>query len=216
LTVDELADVIASGTRPAQEPGPMVVEDFNSYKAYGGDAGPWVWDVWSDGLGGNGTGSILGNEFEPIMSRDVVVDGGQALPLGYNNTGTFIDLDGNPASVLVSEISRSFSPVQDLTREGETSITLWIQGSQTSSAEPADSLYLVVKDTAGQEAMAVVAPPDDLLKFYWQKKSVYLSGLTGVDLTQISEMTIGIGNRISPQTGGTGTLLIDDIVLSTD
>ena len=216
LTVDELANVIAAGTRPSRESDPMAVEDFNSYKAYGGDIGQWVWDVWSDGLGGNGTGSTVGNEFEPIMSRDAVVNGGQALPLGYNNTGSFVDMNGNPASVLVSEISRSFSPAQDLTREGATALTLWIRGNQTNTAESTDSLYLAVKDTAGQEAVAVMASAADLLKFYWQKKTIHLSALANVDLSRVSEIIIGIGNRTSPQTGGSGTFLIDDIVLSID
>jgi hypothetical protein len=192
----------------------MVIEDFDSYKAYGGDRGKWIWDVWSDGLGGNGTGSTLGNELEPIMSRSVVIDGGQALSLGYDNTGNFVDLNGNKASVLLSEISRFFSPAQDLTREGATAMTLWIQGNQTNTVETTDSLYLVVKDTSGLEAMAVIASGSDLLKFYWQKKTVELSDLVDVDLSQISELIIGIGQQASPQTGGTGILLIDNIILS--
>jgi hypothetical protein len=215
LTADELASVIDSGTRPSRESDPKVIEDFDSYKAYDGDAGQWVWDVWSDGLGGDGTGSALGNEFEPIMSRDVVVDTGQALPLGYDNTGFFVDLNGNSASILLSEISRSFSPAQDLTREGATALTLWIQGNQTNTVEPTDALYLAVKDTSGRQAISVAASASDLSKFYWQKKTVDLSDLVDVDLSQISEMVIGIGNRATPQEGGTGTLLIDNIVLAT-
>lgn len=214
LTVNELANLISSGTRPLQESDPMVIENFDSYKAYGGDRGQWIWDVWSDGLGGNGTGSTLGNELEPIMSRSVVIDGGQALPLGYDNTGTFVDLNGNKANLLLSEISRSFSPIQDLTREGSTALTLWIQGNQTNTVEATDSLYLAVKDTTGREAMAVVAPASDLLKFYWQKKTVKLNDLVNVDLSQISGLIIGIGQQASPQTGGRGTLLIDNIILS--
>ena len=214
LNQEELAVVIAVGTKPEPDVNPMVVEDFDSYNAYEGDGGQWVWDVWSDGLGGNGTGSTLGYEFEPIMSRDIVVGSGQALPLLYNNTGTFVDLDGNFASILVSEISRSFSPVQDLTREVATALTLWVRGDQINIVEPTDSLYLGVKDAAGSEAVAVAASAPDLLKSYWQQKTIDLSALAGVDLSQVTEIIIGIGNRTSPQTGGLGTLLIDDIVLS--
>lgn len=214
LTTNELAGLISAGTRPPQEVDPMVIEDFDSYNAYGGDGGQWVWDVWSDGFGGNGTGSTIGYEFEPVMSRDIVVGGGQALPLLYNNTGTFADLNGNLASIRVSEISRSLSPAQDLTRDGATALTLWVRGDPTNIAEPTDSLYVVVKDAAGSEAVAVVASPADLLKPYWQQKTIDLSSLAGVDVSRVTEIIIGIGNRTSPQTGGIGTLLIDDIVLS--
>jgi len=214
LTANEIASLISGGTRPPQGVDPMAIEDFNSYKSYGGDEGPWIYDVWSDGLGGNGTGSSVGYDFEPIMSRDIVVNGGQALPLSYNNTGTFVDLNGNFASISLSEISRSFNPAQDLRRDGATVLTLWIRGDQFNIAEPADSLYLVAKDLSGTETVTVVASPSDLLKSYWQQKSIDLTVLTGADLSQITEIIIGVGDRSSPKKGGLGTLLIDDIVLS--
>jgi len=214
LTVDELANVVGLGTRPERNVDPMVVEDFDAYNAYGGDTGQWVWDVWADGYGGNGTGSSIGYVYEPIMSRDIVVGGGQALPLLYNNTGSFVDQDGKLASILLSEISRSFSPAQDMRREEATALTLWVRGDQINIVEPTDSLYLGVKDAVGSEAVAVVASAPDLLKSYWQQKTIDLSALAGVDLSQVTEIIIGVGNRTSPQTGGLGTLLIDDIVLS--
>jgi len=216
LTTNELAGLISAGTLPPKEIDPMVIEDFDSYNSYGGDGGQWVWDVWADGFAGNGTGSTLGYEFEPIMSRDIVVGGGQSLPLQYNNSGTFVDLNGNFATIALSEISRSFNPAQDLTRNGATALNIWIQGNQINIAEPADSPYLVVKDTSGSEAVAVVASASDIVKSYWQQKTIDLSSLAGADLTQITEIIIGIGNRTSPQTGGLGTLLIDDIILSVD
>jgi len=214
LTTAEIAGLISAGTRPPREVDPMAMETFDSYNAYGGDGGQWVWDVWADGLGGNGTGSTLGYEFEPIMIRDIVVGGGQALPLLYNNTGTFVDINGKSASILLSEISRSFNPAQDLKREGATALTLWVRGDPLNIVEPADSLYLGVKDAVGSEAVVVVASAPDLLKSYWQQKTIDLSALVSVDLSQVTGIIVGIGDRTSPQTGGLGTLLIDDIVLS--
>jgi len=214
LTADELASLIGLGTRPELDVDPMVLEDFDAYKAYGGDPGQWVWDVWADGYGGNGTGSSIGNIYEPIMSRDIVVGGGQALPLIYNNTGSFVDQSGKLASILLSEISRSFSPVQDLTRDGATALTFWVRGDLTNIVEPTDSLYLGVRDIAGQETVIVVASATDLLKSYWQQKTIDLSVLAGGDISQVTEIMLGIGNPTAPQIGGFGTILIDDIVLS--
>lgn len=214
LTAAEIAGLISAGTRPPQEVDPMTIETFDSYKAYGGDSGQWVWEVWADGLGGNGTGSTLGYQFEPIMSRGIVVGAGQALPLQYNNTGTFADLNGKLATVLVSEISRSFDPAQNFTRQGATALTLWVHGDQLNIMEPSDSLYLSVKDVAGQQTTVVVAPAASLLKSYWQQKTISLNALTGVDLSQIDRITLGVGNLTAPQTGGFGTILLDDIVLT--
>ena len=194
----------------------MAVEDFDAYNSYGGDAGQWVWDLWADGYGGNGTGSTLGNEFEPVMSRDVVVGDGQALPLRYDNTGAFIDLNGALIANPLSEISRSFSPAQDLTRNNAKTLMLWIRGDQINTAQATDSLYLVLTDATGQKSTVVVAPPADLLKSYWQRKELALGPITGVDLTQITGLALGIGNPDSPQIGGSGLILVDDIVLATE
>jgi len=216
LTPDELTALIAAGTRPERYVDPMAIDDFDAYKTYDADAGQWVWDVWADGYGGNGTGSMVGNLLEPVMSRDVVVGGGQALPILYDNTGSFVDLNGTLAARSVSEISRSFSPAQDFTRDGAMALTLWIKGDTPNTAQAGDSLYLVVTDAASREATVVIAPPADLLKFYWQKHDVALEAITGVDLTQITGLTLGIGNPQTPQTGGAGFLLVDDIALAVE
>jgi len=216
LTAEELTDVIGMGARPEQPVDPMIVENFDAYNTYAGEGGQNVWDAWADGLGGNGTGSALGYAFEPIMSRDIVVGGGQALPMGYDNTGTFVDLDGKLATTLLSEISRSFSPAQDFTRDGATVLTLWIRGDSANTVEVTDSLYLLIGDAGGQDASLLLGPPADLLKSYWQQKTVDLSALAGLDLARITEITLGIGNETAPQTGGYGTILVDDIVLATE
>jgi hypothetical protein len=216
LTSDELASVIAAGTPPEREVESMVIEDFDAYNCYDGDGGPWVWEVWADGYGGNGTGSTVGNFLEPVMSRDIVIGGGQALPMYYDNTGNFVDMDGKPAATYLAEISRPFSPAQDFARNGSTTLIFWIKGEQTNTAEATDSVYLIVADAAGQEDTAVVGTSADLLKFYWQKKEVDLGTITGVDLTQITELTLGIGTPEAPQVGGKGVILVDNMVLATE
>ena len=194
----------------------MAVEDFDAYNAYADEVGQNVWDVWADGFGGNGTGSTAGYLQEPFMSRGVVVGVGQALPLGYDNTGAFVDAQGSPASSTVSAISRAFVPPPDLTRDGATAVTLWVRGDQANTAESADVLYMGIKDTAGQEAMVTVASADALLKSYWQQKTINLDALAGVDLTRVSEIVLGVGNPDAPQIGGSGIVLIDDILLTAE
>jgi hypothetical protein len=40
---------------------------------------------------------------------------------------------------------------------------------------------------------------------------VPLSGFTGVNMTKVKKMFIGVGNRNNPVADGTGMLFIDDI-----
>jgi hypothetical protein len=44
----------------------------------------------------------------------------------------------------------------------------------------------------------------------WQEWSIPFAALTPVDLTQVSTLVIGLGNRISP-VSGTGLIYIEDI-----
>jgi hypothetical protein len=216
LSAEEVAALAAAVTKPERETNPLAVDDFDAYNAYNDEGGANVWDVWSDGYGGNGTGSTAGYVQEPFMTRSIVLHAGQALPLGYDNTGQFTDLDGNVARVLLSEITRAFQPAQDFTRSGSTGVTLWIQGDVNNTVEAGDILYLGVKDAAGQEAVATVAPAADLCKFYWLQKSVPFTQLAGVDLTQVTDLFLGVGTRAAPATGGRGTVIIDGIVLTAE
>ncbi len=215
LSADEIADLAGLGVRPERPADPATIEDFDSYNAYAGQGGEDVWDVWSDGYGGNGTGSTAGNVSEPFMSRDAIAPGagGQALPMGYDNTGNFADSQGQRASRAVSEIVRSFQPAQDLTRDGAATLSLWIRGNAANTTQPSDVLYLVIKDAAGKEAQATVATAADIVGPVWRLKQIALSDLAGVDPTRITGMTLGVGNRASPQTGGSGVILIDNIVV---
>ncbi len=214
LSEDEVAAVAAAGTKPERQANPLAIDDFDAYNTYVDEGGQDVWDVWSDGYGGNGTGSTAGYTQEPFMSRSIVVQDGQTLPLGYNNTGQFVDYEGKVVTAFLSEITRSFSPAQDFTRAGSTGVTLWIQGNVNNVAQAGDLLYLGVKDASGREAVVTVAPAADLRKFYWLEKTVPLTQLPGVDLTRVTNLFLGVGTRAAPATGGSGTVLIDAIVLT--
>jgi len=45
----------------------------------------------------------------------------------------------------------------------------------------------------------------------WNEWVVPYSDLSGVNLSRIEAMTIGVGNRTSPAAGGSGIVYIDDI-----
>jgi hypothetical protein len=74
-----------------------------------------------------------------------------------------------------------------------------------------EALYVAVEDNAGK--VQVVSHPDALATAAtdWQQWQIPLSALSGVNLSSVKMMYIGVGDRDNPTPGGTGLLYIDDI-----
>jgi len=75
-------------------------------------------------------------------------------------------------------------------------------------------LYVRVQDTAGK--IAVVRHPDNpyaVLIDEWRQWSIPFSAFTGVNLTHLKEMAIGVGDGSNPSADGAGRIYIDDICL---
>jgi hypothetical protein len=70
-------------------------------------------------------------------------------------------------------------------------------------------LYVVVEDAGGKSATAT--NPDLVTAGQWTEWRIPLSSLTGVNLAKVKKLTIGVGDRQSPQTDGAGKIYIDDI-----
>jgi hypothetical protein len=70
-------------------------------------------------------------------------------------------------------------------------------------------LYITITDSSNKSATVTnataVNAPD------WTEVLMPLSNFTGVNMTKVQKMTIGIGNRTSPTPDGGGKLFIDDI-----
>jgi hypothetical protein len=78
--------------------------------------------------------------------------------------------------------------------------------------EPANSpadLYVTVQDSANKTATVtnstIVTTTD------WTQWKIPLSSFTGVNLSKVKKLFLGVGNRANPTQGGTGLLYIDDI-----
>ena len=213
MTADEIDEVMAEGSKPEPADDPMVIESFDSYNAYNAETGEDVWDVWSDGYGGNGTGSTVGHEVTPSMERVQTVGGHQSAPLYYDNTGMFVNMDGQTVTAKYSEVSRTFSPAQDLTRGGAVSLVLWVRGVAANTVETTDVLYLILDDGA-KSATVKLAQPDDLKFAGWRKVKAVLAGLD-VNTTKITKLTIGVGTPGAASSGGKGMIYLDNIALET-
>ncbi len=186
----------------------MVVDDFESY---GNESPDRPFQVWLDGFGysadeffpagygGNGTGSGVGHDIwsvasphynGSIMETTIVKSGQQSMPLYYNNGST----------TAVAETSRSFAVPQNWTQYGVKGLTFQFFGD---AANTTTQMYVEINGTR----VAYQSDFANLQQKIWQTWYVDLSDLIGVNLSSVTELTIGFQ-------GGIGVVYFDDIVLS--
>lgn len=116
----------------------IVLEDFESYgdSTVVGAAGSRMWYTWRDGygwtdpttIGGNGTGSLIGNWPPPVAETAVIHGGRQAMPFWYDNSGTGADALGTLITAKYSEATRTFAASQDFIRNGLRALSVWYRG----------------------------------------------------------------------------------------
>jgi hypothetical protein len=78
----------------------------------------------------------------------------------------------------------------------------------TNGAAP---LYLTVQDKAGKTKTVVNPNPSASATGAWTQWKIPLSDLTGVSLTTVQKITLGVGDKASPKAGAAGMLYFDDI-----
>ena len=83
-------------------------------------------------------------------------------------------------------------------------------GATMPSNDPAP-LYLTVEDKAGKTKTVVNPNPSASTTVAWTEWRIPLSNLTGISLTAVKKITIGVGDKASPKAGAAGMLYIDDI-----
>jgi hypothetical protein len=71
------------------------------------------------------------------------------------------------------------------------------------------NLYVAVQDSAGKVAVAKDATAVNSAA--WTEVQIPLSSFTGVSMTKVKKLFIGVGDRNSPAADGAGMLFIDDI-----
>lgn len=192
----------------------LVVDDFESYT---NDSPNRVFQTWIDGWGfssddyypagnpGNGTGALVG--YDPtsgdIMETAIVHGGRQAMPVDYNNAMT----------PFYSETFRTWDGPQNWTADGVTELTLHFRAGASASDKTADRVYVVLEDAGGMSATVTHPDPVAVLTTAWVEWKIPLTQFAGVNLSEISRMYIGVGDRGNPHAGGSGRIYIDDIRL---
>lgn len=78
----------------------------------------------------------------------------------------------------------------------------------------ADDLYLLLEDTQGGTAIIRhPANPNAVLQNHWETWRIDLAGVSGVQLDAIKTLSIGVGSPNQAESGGTGVIFIDDIIV---
>jgi len=182
--VDEVNDNKA----PAVWPGPVwtfttvdrvVVDGFESYD----DQCNRVYYVWKGGTGnsanaecgvsaygGNGTGSVVGNDSAPYAERAVVHSGLQAMPLAYNG---------------LSEATRTFAAAQDWTAGGITTLVVFFQGDPANTP---GELYVKINGVK----VPYTGDAGRLATAAWTQWDIGLSSVAG--LGSVQSLTIGVSS----------------------
>lgn len=178
----------------------MLIEDFEEYTddIYAAET---IWQAWIDGLDNpdNG-GSIVGHDESPFAERTIVHTGDQSMPLAYDNS----------AWPYYSETSRTWGTPQNWTAGAADTLRLYFRGDPANASE---RLYVTLEDNAGRAKMVRHPDSDAAQAAGWQSWTIPFNefAMAGVNITSISTMYIGLGNREGPTPGGAGLICIDAI-----
>ena len=194
-------------------PAYSVVDDMTSY----GDAdevgqpGSRIWYTWKDGEGwptplpgyaGNGTGSAI--EPNSVPFYDTV----QSMAYHYSSNGT--NLFGHSkeryseATALISDLGIG----SDWTVDGIRSLTLHFYGDAGNAAGPTEQMYVKLNGAK------VVYDGDmaDITEASWHEWNIDLAAF-GINLQNVTEISIGFGIEGNAVLGGSGVVIFDDIRL---
>jgi hypothetical protein len=85
-------------------------------------------------------------------------------------------------------------------------------GLRSNQAEP---MYIRIANNSGTSATVNHEDPNATLISIWTQWNIDLKDFSdqGVDLTDVNSITIGFGDPVNPQPGGSGKMFIDDIRL---
>ena len=174
----------------------LVVDDFEPYNDIesGQPGSNLVYETWLDGFGVPTNGSAMGYTvaFQPTMETGIVYGGNQSAPLLYDNSvASLSEVTLNPADLPIG---------RDWTIGSPKALVLWIHGNPGNTGN--DRLYVKIGNSK--------FPYDgDITRPQWKPMII---DLAGVSLNNVSSLTIGIER--AGGSGGSGIVLIDEIVLA--
>ena len=177
----------------------LVVDDFESYNDLNEDepGSNRIYLTWIDGFDNPAVnGSIVGHANPPFAEQSIVHGGSQSMPLAYDN------------AVGKSEATLTLTSNRNWTVNSVNKLAIWFRGGSANAAEP---LYVALNDSA----VVINDNPDAALRTSWTQWNIDLTRFAdqGVNLANVTSITLGLGDRANPVAGGTGMMYFDDIRL---
>ncbi len=177
----------------------LIIDDMESYNDIdeGEPGSNRIYLAWIDGYENPAVnGSIVGNLNPPITEQTIVHSGNQSMPMSYDN------------AVGKSEATLTLTSNRDWTVNGVNTLTIWFRGTSSNAAE---QMYVVLNGSAGVDH----DNPNAAQAAGWNEWNIDLTRFAdqGVNLANVTSITIGLGNRANPVAGGAGMMYFDDIRL---
>jgi len=200
-----------------------VIDDMEKYVP--GVTAPNIYKIWVDGAGD--CASIAGNNTGALVDIELVtyLGGLQAMKLVYDNDGTVWNpctaaeqggrLRYSKVEALVSNLPSGIS--SDWTVGGVTkSLSLQFYGTVGNALDP---LWVRLTDASNNTAKVsygLYADEDiaNMNEASWHEWLIDLADFTGVNMSNVKSIAIGVGNEAGGSSGS-GTLYFDDIRLYT-
>jgi len=177
----------------------LIIDDMEAYNDLDpADPGSnRIFLAWIDGFDNPAVnGSIVGYANPPFAEQTIVHSGNQSMPFVYDN------------AVGKSEATLTLTSNRDWTVNGVDTLTIWYRGSSSNAAE---TMYVVLNSSAGVDN----DDPEAAQKGAWTEWKIDLQAFAdqGVNLANVTSITLGLGNRANPTAGGSGMMYFDDIRL---
>ena len=177
----------------------LIIEDFESYNDLdeGEPGSNRIYLAWLDGFDNPAiNGSIVGHANPPFAEQTIVHGGSQSMPMSYDN------------GVGKSEATLTLTSNRDWTINSLDTLTIWFRGEWTNDAE---NLYVALNGNA----VVNNDNPDAATRTSWTRWDINLQAFAdqGVNLANVTSITLGLGNRANPTAGGAGMMYFDDIRL---
>ncbi|MHC4434032.1 MAG: LamG domain-containing protein [Planctomycetota bacterium] len=175
-------------------PDHLIVDNFESYNDIDppDPASNTIFGSWLDGFGVPTNGAITASDLPPYAEQVTVHSGVQSMRYDYDT------------NMMISESTLTVTR-RDWTERGVTKLSLWFGGAAGNAA---DRMFIALNGTA-------VVYHDDASATQmagWNQWVIDLAAF-GIDLSNVSTMTIGFGTKNAPAAGGTGTVYFDNIGL---
>jgi len=175
----------------------IVVDDFESYNDIDppDPASNTIYSNWADGYQIPTNGALTAEEMPPYAEQTVVRTGRQSMKYVYDT------------NLMICESTLTLAG-RDWTEQDVTKLSLWFRGSSTNAAE---RMFIALNGTA----VVYHDDPAAAEKNAWTEWVINLSRFAdqGVNLANVSTMTIGFGTKNTPVAGGSGEVYFDDIRL---